>query len=584
MSEEILCHIMTILRNQSVGSSHLDNLKANHFWNIILRATGRVEKLNSNLFVKCVKTSISELAGLLIEKTIDVQFLRQVLEYSNEELFQYFNSAAAKEKPFIIITKDEIAKLRMIYNNYQVQLDILFKFYDEFCSATQVTDVNDYIQDVKQRMKTLDKINVNQVLTSDHWTLHRETLESAKCCYKFNQSQTFRNVFDSYIWEDIAATSVKYIAQILIPAVFEKYNFMYKQLEDWGKLKCSDVYLFWKDVTNTNTELDLMGINRSQELVQTLDHLSNVPLWIERLEQLEQVLGIFKLSHNEVWPSKSICILKDGSMELGQLNKFFDDLYKNLLSNDQDFWNVIKELPVADKVVHLLEKISEHDFNGYDIDSEDDYLDEILVRDMVSSLFQVKRFLFSLMDKESVSDFLNSLLINLKDNHTLSEKIALYNSKNIILQNIYNNISNRREATMEEIKNAVLNGTFTFTRDEKEMNECSVFLKYPSKRDVKYNMDEILDLRRRTLLIAKQKSMVTKSNEDSNKIGTEVSKNAIDEFVSRVDIAQEIVNLTSMLMKIGHLGYRKFEKKLQGTNNMKDFRKLLIKISKNGEY
>src|SRR5581483_2109997 len=278
MSEEIICHIMTRLQSHSTASSpsdhHLNILKASHFWGIILRATGSVDKLNSNSFVKHVKTSINELAGLFMEKTIDIQLLQQILEFSDEKLFQHFDAAVSKKKSLgdVIVSRDEIAKLRNICHNYQVQLDVLFKFYNGFCSATQVTDVNDYIQDVKQHMQSLDKVKVKQVLMSDHWAFHEKTLESAKRCYKFYKSQTFRNIFDSCIQEDTAATKVEYIAQQLIPAVFEKYNAMCKQLKDWDKLKCSEASLLWKNVTDVNAELDLMEGNKaykSRKFVQT---------------------------------------------------------------------------------------------------------------------------------------------------------------------------------------------------------------------------------------------------------------------------------------------------------------------------
>ncbi|PKK62710.1 hypothetical protein RhiirC2_759231, partial [Rhizophagus irregularis] len=62
-------------------------------------------------------------------------------------------------------------------------------------------------------------------------------MDSARNCYKFNRSQTFRNIFDSCIEKDAAAINVEYIAQNLIPIVFEKYNAMCKQLKDWEKLK-----------------------------------------------------------------------------------------------------------------------------------------------------------------------------------------------------------------------------------------------------------------------------------------------------------------------------------------------------------
>src|ERR1043166_3146602 len=126
---------MNRLQSQSSASDpskhHLNILKANKFWNYILRATGSVVNLNSNPFVKRAKSSIIELGGLLLEKTIDIQLLQKILEYSDEKLFQHFDAAVAKRKALgdVIVPRDEIAKLRKLCNNYQHQLDILFKFY-----------------------------------------------------------------------------------------------------------------------------------------------------------------------------------------------------------------------------------------------------------------------------------------------------------------------------------------------------------------------------------------------------------------------------------------------------------------------
>ncbi|PKY44130.1 hypothetical protein RhiirA4_458302, partial [Rhizophagus irregularis] len=583
MSEDILYHIMTRLQNHSTVSSasehYLNTLKASNFWNIILRANGSVAKLNSNPFVKNTKTSINELAGLLLEKTIDIQLLQQILENNDEYLFRHFDAAVAKKKALgdVIVSRDEIAKLRKICNNYQTQLDVLTKFYNGFCPIEKVTDVADYIRDVKQHLQNLNKIKVKQVLSSDHWVFHEKTLDSARNCYKFNRSQTFRNIFDSCIHEDAAAIKVEYIAQKLIPTVFEKYNGMCKQLKDWEKLKCSEASLLWKNVNDVNAELDLMEgykISKSQRFVQTLDYLSKIPHWVQKLEELEKVveMEIFKVPHSEDdWLSKAIRILKDDSMKLGQINNFFDYLDRNLSDVNQDCWKLIKELSSAEEFLSFLKKIAEHDIKNL-INGVDDHSDERLIQeDTVSSLIQVKQFLFPLMNKnmESISDLLKELLNVIKKNHTLGEKIALCNSSNMALQNMYNNIQNRGEVTKEKIKNAVLNGTFTFTRDQKE-DKCLVFLQYPSKTNVRYNLSEILDLRGRALLIAKPKNSVMVNNKEA-----EMSKDVMDKFVVQVDIAQEIINIVSMLMQMGHFGYRKFENKLQGTDNMKDYLELL---------
>ena len=140
---------------------------------------------------------------------------------------------------------------------------------------------------------------------------------------------------------------------------------------------------------------------------------------------------------------------------------------------------------------------------------------------------------------------------------------------------MYKNISNRGEVTNEKIKNDALNGIYTFARDEKK-DVCLVSLKYPSRSNVKYNLNEILDLRGRALLIAKQKITV-RVNENDIDSDMEVSRNIMDDFVAQVNIAQEIDKIVSMLMQMGHFDYRKFEKKLQGTDKIKDYLKFVKK-------
>jgi hypothetical protein len=549
MSEDILYHIMIRLQSQSTASSdsehYLNILKASNFWNIILRATGSVEKLNSNPFVKNIKKSINELAGLLVDKTIDVHLLQQILKYNDEYLFRHFDAAVAKKKALgdVIVSRDEIAKLRKICNNYQIQLDVLYKFYCEFCPSKKVTDVNNYIQDIKQHMQNSHKVKLKQVLLSGYWAFHEKTLASAERCHKFNQSRFFRNIFEACIQEDVAATKVEYIAQKLVPIVFEKYNAICKQFE---KLKCSEALLLWKNVRDVNAELDLMeGCYKSQEFMQILERLLKTPNWIERLEELEKVLEIFGVPHNgDDWLSKSICILRE--IELEQINNFFDCPNRNLTNVNQCCWELIRVLSNTNDFTRFFKEISKHDIKNL-INGVDEVQEE-----MVSLLIQFRQFLLPLMnhEMEDINSFLIELLNVVEKNPTLGENIASFNSSNIALRNMYNNIQYCEDIS-EEIKNAVLNGTYIFTRDEKE-DECFVLLKYLSKtKVVTYNMKEILDLREQALLVTNE------------------------EFIVQVDITQEIINIISSLIQIGHFDYRKFEKELQGTDNMKDYQKSL---------
>ncbi|CAB4390856.1 unnamed protein product [Rhizophagus irregularis] len=582
MSEEILCHIMNRLQSQFIASNpselHLNILGTSELWRVILCATGDVTKLHSNPVVKRVKASINELGGLLREKTVDIQLLQQLLECKNEKLFQHFDAAVSKKKNIgdVNVSRDEIAELRKLCDNIQTQLDVLFKFYTDFCPASQVEDVEDYIQDVKQHMPNSNKVMLKKAMSPDYWAFHEKTLESARRCYKYNQSRPFRNIFEVCIREDTTATKVENIAQKLIPAVFERYNTICKQFKEWEKLKISDAALFFNNVTNVNSELDLMEGHksyRSHKFVQTLEHLSKIPHWIERLEELETVLQLFNITRSDDdWLKISIDILKDDSMKLSQINTFFAYLDKNLSSVNNECWKLIKELSNADDFISFLKEIAEHDIKNL-IDGVDDHSDERLIQeDTVSSLTQVKRFLLPFMNinkKKTIKSFLDSLSDIIDENPTLGEKIALCISRNMALQNIYNNIQNRGEVTKEKIKCAVLNGTFTFTRDQKE-DKCLVSLQYPSKSNVKYNLNEILDLRGQALLIAKPKNSVMINNKEA-----EMSKDVMDKFVVQVDIAQKIISIVSMLIQMGHFGYRKFENKLQGTDNMKAYLEFL---------
>ncbi|UZO04044.1 uncharacterized protein OCT59_024443 [Rhizophagus irregularis] len=591
VSEEILYHIITRLQNQSSASDpsehHLNILRASQFWSIILRATGNVTKLHSNPFVQRVKKSINELGGLLREKKIDIQLLQQLLEFSDEKLFQHFDAAVSKKKAIVdvIVSRDEIAELRKLCGNFQLQLDILFKFYNEFCPVSQVTDVDDYIQDVKKHMASSNNVFLREVLSPDYWAFHEKTLIISRHCYKYIKSRSFRNIFEDCIKKDTAATNVDYIAQKLIPAVFKEYNTYCEQFKKWEKLEVSYASLFWHNVTDVNMELDLMDYKgyKNQEFLQTINHLSKIPHWINRLEELDIVVKLFKIAHDkDDWLIKSLKILSDGHMKLNQINDFFNYLNNNISNVDQECWKLIKELSNADEFISFLEEIVEHDIKNL-INGVDDHSDERLVQeDTVSSLIQVKQILLPFMNKnkrDDIAGFLASLSNIIKKNPTLGEKIALCNSCHMALRNMYKNISDRGEVTKEKIKNAVLNGSYTFGRDEKE-DKCFVTLKYTSRTFksemlMTYNMNEILDLRGRALLIAKPKISVINDKDD------EISKNILDEFTVQVDIAQEIINVVSVLMQLGHFDYRRFENELMGTDRMKDYLKFLKNELKN---
>ncbi|RIA80531.1 hypothetical protein C1645_838539, partial [Glomus cerebriforme] len=454
------------LTMSNASGQHLNIIKSKEFWIIVFNATGNVEKLHANSYVQSTQMLIIELNRLFLERTINMKLLQQLLEYPDEQLFQYFDKTIGSLDN-VIISQDKIAELRKLHDNYQHQFEMIVKFFDKFCSVVQVTDRNDYIQNIQNS-------ELKQLVESNYL---ENTFGSLRCCYKYYQSQVFQNIFEACIKEDYAATKVEYIVQKLIPIVFEKYNSMCKQLKEWEKLKCSDVSLFWKNVTDVNAELDLMEgykFSENKHLVRSLDNFSRFPLWIERLTQFEIVVKIFKIPHNEDdWLSKSIRILSDKSLiKLRKLDNFFDYLDRKFSNDNQDCWKLIEEISNAKVFMSFLKKFGKNDVRNL-INTVNDNSDENLINliqaDVAASLTQVKQSLLNNNKIESIARLLDELVRLIKMNHTLGEKIALCNSRNITLQIMYNYIQNHEEDTWEKIKNSMLNGTFTFTHDEQKI-------------------------------------------------------------------------------------------------------------------
>src|SRR5207237_1441301 len=129
---------------------------------------------------------------------------------------------------------------------------------------------------------------------------------------------------------------------------------------------------------------------------------------------------------------------------------------------------------------------------------------------------------------------------------------------------------NKGEVTKEKIKNAVMKGSYIFERDAKE-DKCTVTLTYISDKNqqLSYTFNELQDLRGRAILIAKP--AVNFNRTVVNDI--EDFKHFIDEFVEQVDVDQNIINISSKLIQIGHFEFRKFKKTIKETNEMKELSK-----------
>ncbi|PKY60135.1 hypothetical protein RhiirA4_517409, partial [Rhizophagus irregularis] len=575
LCEEILNHIMTRLKDNSSRIDfeefstqlHLSLFESANFWTIILRATGNVENFHSHPHVQEAKTAIIKLATMINDGSIDIRLLQDLNVRNDNFLHYYLNSAESSNE---IIVEEKLAEVRKQCRDYEQRLSKLNEFYLAFCQET--SDVDNYIDELKERSNNLDKIQLEEALSSDHWGFHKDIIPMAENTNIFIKSQTFRNIFNKQFTnqEDI---KVEFIAKTLIGKVLMEYSAICKQYEGWRNLGYSEATSFWYNVRNFDDELKLMlrfGHNidtRDPGFMRTIRYLSEVKDWKERLKYLSMVLIIFKVGRTEDdWLETGFVDLND-DLRLGRLSnlfEIFDDKFSGFNSNS---WALIKELSLSEEFIGFLRTIAEHDMKNL-INGVDEHSDTRLIQeDTVSSLIQVKQCLLPLMNKIDLTldNFLKDLNEIVGKNPSLASKLTLCNSNSMALQNMYKTISNRGEVTKEKIQNAVNIGTYYFIKEEKE-DECILALKYyskSSKSESNYDMNALQDLRGRALLISKPGGSY-----DSGNGKIDDTKSIMEEFVTQFDIAQNIVNLINKLTQLGHFGYRKYNESTKGTNRL----------------
>jgi hypothetical protein len=567
-----------IKNSTNLSTIILNILKTYRFWRLIFNATGRVENLHSHSYVKHVRGLIIKFADMIIEESITIRSLQEILDIDDDSLINFFNFSVKNEK----FGKDVIKRLRQKHRGYVLKMDQLRTFYDNFCPIEKVKDVQKFLDDINNRNNNLENTTLKEVLSANYWDFHKKNLNCARRVHKIAKSLTFRNIFDNCMKSEEVDLTVENIAQTLMQAVFDKYELLCRQYNEWEKLKCSEGSVLWKNVIDVEKELSLIGdhmqLEKSQKLIKTLAHLSLVPTQIERLQQLSTVTVMFKVAHTkEDWLERLQLILRDDYLWLGKLINFFDIFNQHLGSINDDCWDLVKELSQAGDFIIFLHKIADHDIKNL-INGVDESSDERLIQeDTVSSLIQVKQFLLPLLktaEKLSLKGFLDEISAITQQNAKLGNKVALCNSNNMALQNLYNSISNKGEVTREKIRSAVKRGTYTFERDNKG-DTCKVTLSYPTVKGTKkpaYTLTDLHDLRGRALLISKPSTSVdiATNHAPGLKVEEEVSKPIMDEFVMQVDKAQEIINISTKLIQTGHFHYRKFKKEIKGTENMRE--------------
>ncbi|CAG8659227.1 35798_t:CDS:2, partial [Racocetra persica] len=373
LNEEIICYIMERLQKsypisyENITTTAISLLRSAKFWILLLHATGHVEQLNKHQYVTQAKELILKFSDMIKNESISIRYLQELLQYDNETLYQFFDSAIAK-RDSVILSKDNIYNLRKQCESYELISDQLRTFYTQFCPHGKVKDVQQYLDDINSRAKRLRNTTLKESQAPDHWEYHKKTRVAAERVHKASKSQTFRNIFENIIQvkEDL---TVEAVAQTLIPQVFEEYKKLCLEYIKWEELVCSKGSILWKNVSSVNHELDIMDnyikMERNQKLLDTLAHLSQFPKQIERLKQLAAVVTIFKVTHTkDDWLDKLIKFFNGDYLWLGKLNDFFDKYFNHFLSAvDENCWELIKELSNASDFIIFLRSVAEHDIN-----------------------------------------------------------------------------------------------------------------------------------------------------------------------------------------------------------------------------
>ncbi|CAG8503791.1 15158_t:CDS:10 [Dentiscutata erythropus] len=550
ISENLLCHILTCLENQT-SQIYTD------FWRIIFNARGSVTNLHKHSCVMKIRTAISDLANSIVDKTIDIKTLQAILSKNSvEHLYKCLNVANNNniKETFqsVIITESNISNVRKEYKAFEEIFRHLKAFYSTFCPPSKVSDSDQYTGDLERKLRILSKVPLKETLSPRYWEHHEDVIQKAADIYRLANSKTFTNIYEIQLSQLTDKINVNYVANTLIPAVREEHHKIFKKYEDrkWEHIKYSEAFPLWKSVTNIKTELELINqavyLSKSnQDLEISLNHLTAISKWDERLQKLSTVVDIFKVPlKTEDWLGRCLKILREDELILGKVVEFVKNVEEHNPADNENYWSFIKELSST---------IAEHDIMNL-VDYLDEYSDKQLIEnDTVSSLIQLKQLVVQLMNGSKKMDEFLKVLQNISQ--ALPIKLQEYIGFNMALQNMLRNISYIEEVTKEKIQNAVLRGTYTFEKDDKsdKFNVSLVYQARGAADKIKHNMSNLLNLRGRALLITKP------ANINSDLTEGEDSRKIMSEFVLQVDIAQKILNVGSNLIQIGHFDYRRFE-------------------------
>ncbi|XP_033124618.1 uncharacterized protein LOC117122951 [Anneissia japonica] len=345
------------------------------------------------------------------------------------------------------------------------------------------------------------------------------------------------------------------------------------------------------DQERLNTELTeirkIFGKPVPRKMVQALTNFVELPDLIQRSCQLKSMFGTFGVDDDDEDDIQSAIkqlasLQAKENLTLQQLQ----DALQTVSGIEKDFtsddWDIIEQLASSQELIDFLSPLVDEDLRNL-IDAVEERSEQHVDESTVSNLIDVKRYLEALLKVHPPQQG-KKLIEAIKENRQLAIKVKGLPTKidscvnNVHgLRDLYNNVANRGEMTKEIIYNALQQGVYQFRLNE-ESGSCSVVLSYKRGNtdqisQVSYGLNQLNDLRSRALLIVNtRKNIVEATAEEQSPDHTRLPVPNFEEFVSCVNMANDIKDLCNWLHGSGHFSFRHFEETVHSKHELENLK------------
>lgn len=275
----------------------------------------------------------------------------------------------------------------------------------------------------------------------------------------------------------------------------------------------------------------------------------------------------------------------DKTLNLRTLHNSMESVLKIVSTyTGEDLDGTVEELGRSSELLAFIEEIVDEDIR-FLIDAVEEHSDQFVSESSVSDLIDVHGFVAPLIKKRQQGWAAEQFLSNLKEASLAYKDMAIkvqQCSTNVnSLRGLYTSVANRGEITKEIIASGLKRGVYIVSL--KDDGTCEAKMSYVYEKTEKnksanqktksanqknksasYSLPELHDLRSRAHLIVTSDKNVLKRTSDGDK--ESIPDINFANFITQVNLLTEITTLLLRLRLSGYIKYRKFWKRMKGTN------------------